>query len=168
MIFLTVGTQFPFNRLIKAVDEAAGNNQFNDKVIAQIGVTNYRPKNFVAVPSLGKKLFDQYFDKANSVISHAGIGTIAMALERRKPMLVMPRLKKFGEVVNNHQLAIAKKFEELGYLLVAYGAGDIPAKIEQLKSFVPQARQPQAKLVADRIAVFLYEFASMESKLQKR
>jgi beta-1,4-N-acetylglucosaminyltransferase len=167
MIFLTVGTQFPFNRLIKAVDEAIGNNHLNDKIIAQIGVTTYRPKNFEAIPSLEKKLFDQYFNEAGSIISHAGVGSITLSLERRKPMLVMPRLKKYGEVVNDHQLAIAKKFEDLGYLLAAYDAADIPAKIEQLKSFVPQARQSQAKLVADRISVFLNEFSGMKSKLVK-
>ena len=112
MIFLTVGTQFPFNRLVKAIDDAAGNNQFNDKIVAQIGVTTYNPKNFEGIPSLEKKLFDKYFNEAKYVISHAGIGTITLALERRKPMLVMPRLKKYGEVVNDHQVAIAKKFGE--------------------------------------------------------
>lgn len=159
MIFLTVGTQFPFDRLVRAVDEAAGNNQFNSKIIAQIGVTTYRPKNFESVSSLGKKLFDQHFDEADSIISHAGIGTIAMALECRKPLLVMPRLKKYGEVVNDHQLAIAKKFEQLGYLLVAYNAEDVPVKMNQLKSFIPQERQACADVVAARISAFLNELA---------
>jgi len=85
-----------------------------------------------------------------------------MALDSGKPLLVMPRLSKYGEVVNDHQLAIARKFEQLGYLLVAYDAEDLPAEMKKPKSFVPQNRQPQAKIVADRISVFLNELS--ESK----
>lgn len=155
MIFLTVGTQFPFDRLVKAVDEAIGGRGRGERVFAQVGASTYRPENFEAVPSLEKALFDQHFNEADSIISHAGMGTITMALESRKPLLVMPRLSKYGEVVNDHQVAIARKFEEMGYLLVAYGADDVPAKMEQLRSFVPQDRRPRADLVAARISTFL-------------
>ena len=117
MIFLTVGTQFPFDRLVKAVDQAAGTNGFDDKIIAQVGDSSYRPGNFKAARSVEKAVFDQLFTEADSIISHAGMGTITMALDQRKPLLVMPRMKKYGEVVNDHQIDIAKKFEQLGYLL---------------------------------------------------
>lgn len=168
MIFLTVGTQFPFDRLVKAVDEAVGGNKLNDEIVAQVGSTTYRPKNFEAVSSMEKGLFDRHFNESDFVISHAGMGTITLALERQKPLLVMPRLKKYGEVVNDHQLAIAKKFEDLGYLLVAYDVEGIPAGIEKLRTFVPQIRRPQARLVADRISVFLDELSVVGSKSVKR
>ena len=155
MIFLTVGTQFPFDRLVKAVDEAVGENKCDEQIFAQVGVTFYFPRNFEAVSWLEKTLFDKRFSEADGIISHAGMGTITMALENRKPLLVMPRLRKYGEVVNDHQLAIARKFERLGHILVAYEAEDLPAKIEKLKSFVPKDRQPQAKVVAARISAFL-------------
>jgi len=163
VIFLTVGTQFPFDRLVKAVDETVGKNRWGGQVLAQVGVGAYCPKNFEAVPSLEKTLFDKHFAEADSIISHAGMGTITMALESRKPLLVMPRLKRHGEVVNDHQLAIARKFEELGYLLVAYEAEDLPAKMEELKSFVPQCRQPRAEVVAARISTFLNELSQSKS-----
>jgi UDP-N-acetylglucosamine transferase subunit ALG13 len=159
MIFLTVGTQFPFDRLVKAVDKAAGTNGFDEQIVAQIGDSFYCPENFEATPSVEKAVFDQHFNKADSIISHAGMGTITMALDHRKPLLVMPRLKKYGEVVNDHQLAIAKKFEQLGYLLVAYRVEDVPIKMKQLKSFVPQERQPCPDIVAARISTFLNELS---------
>ena len=155
MIFLTVGTQFPFDRLVKAVDKAAGTNGFDEKIVAQIGESTYCPKNFEAAPSVEKDVFDQHFSEADSIISHAGMGTITMALDHRKPLLVVPRLKKYGEVVNDHQLAIAKKFEQLGYLLVAYNAEDVSVKMKKLKTFVPQERQPCPDIVAERISKFL-------------
>jgi UDP-N-acetylglucosamine transferase subunit ALG13 len=68
-------------------------------------------------------------------------------------------MKKFGEVVNDHQLAIVKKFEQLGYLLVAYSAEEVPDKIKRLKSFVPQERRPCADVVAARISTFLNELS---------
>lgn len=163
MIFLTVGTQFPFDRLVKAVDEAAGQNGFDEKIFAQIGADAYCPRNIEAVSSLEKALFDKHFHEAGSVISHAGMGTITMALESGKPLLVMPRLREHDEVVNDHQLAIARKFEQLGYLLVAYEAQELPAKIKKLKSFVPRRRQSQAKVVAERISRFLNELSESES-----
>jgi exopolysaccharide biosynthesis glucuronosyltransferase PssE len=163
VIFLTVGTQFPFDRLVRAVDEAVGGSGRGERIFAQVGASSYHPKHFEAVPSLKKALFDKHFNEADCVISHAGMGTITMALENRKPLLVMPRLRKYGEVVNNHQVAIARKFEELGYVLVAYGAWDVAAKMEQLRSFVPQDRCPRADLVATRISTFLNELSHSKS-----
>jgi len=168
MIFLTVGTQFPFDRLVKAVDQAAGINGFDEKIIAQIGNSSFRPKNFEAAPALEKAVFDRHFTDADSIISHAGMGTITMALDHRKPLLVMPRMKKYGEVVNDHQLAIAKKFEQLGYLLVAYGIEDVPVKIKQLKSFVPRKRRPNADVVTARISTFLNELSQTKNNFAGR
>jgi UDP-N-acetylglucosamine transferase subunit ALG13 len=155
MIFLTVGTQFPFDRLVRAVDEAFDNGLVGEEVFAQTGETSYKPRNFEAVARLEKGLFDNYVRQASGIISHAGIGTITMALDNHKPLLVMPRLKKYGEVVNDHQVAIAKRFEQSGYVLVAYESEELPKKIEQLKTFVPCKRKATPEAVAKRIALFL-------------
>ena len=159
MIFLTVGTQFPFDRLVRSVDEAIGANGHGEKMFAQIGNSSYRTRNFDATASLEKKVFHRYISESSCIISHAGMGAITMALENNKRLLVMPRLKKYGEVVNDHQVAIARKFDELGHILVAYKESEIPEKIEQLKSFVPRPRTNQADSVADRIRQFLGEQA---------
>jgi UDP-N-acetylglucosamine transferase subunit ALG13 len=155
MIFLSVGTQFPFDRLVKAVDDACDEGLIDEEIFAQVGKSSYRPRNFKSVTSLEKEVFDKRFREASGIISHAGMGTITMALDNEKPLFVMPRLKKYGEVVNDHQVAIARKFEELGHLLVAYEAEDLPKKIEKLKFFVPRPRKSRAEIVAERISSFL-------------
>jgi UDP-N-acetylglucosamine transferase subunit ALG13 len=155
MIFLTVGTLFPFDRLVKAVDITIAKNNGYEKVFAQIGKTNYEPKNFEYTAILENRDFAKKISDADYLISHAGIGTITMALELNKPLLVMPRRKKFKEHVNDHQLATARKFEELGHVLVAYTEEELAEKIKQLKFFVPQPRKVQAQAVVDRIAGFL-------------
>lgn len=155
MIFLTVGTQFSFDRLVKAVDIAVERGHITEQIYAQIGESSYRPHNFGAISSLEKPLFDEYIRQASCIISHAGVGTIAKVLNNNKPLLVMPRQKKYGEVVNDHQIAIAKKFEEFGHILVAYREDDLPKKIEQLKYFIPQPRTNNTKIIINRISDFL-------------
>lgn len=160
MIFLAVGTQFGFDRLVKAVDEAIGQQLIQDTVFAQIGPGSYLPKRMEYVVSLEKEEFHKVLTSCEAMSSHAGIGNIALALKMGKPLLVMPRLKRFGEVVNDHQVDTARKFEQLGHLLVAYETEQIPEKLEQLKTFVPCKRQAQPHAVAERIAKFLAEISS--------
>jgi len=155
MIFITVGTQFPFDRLVRAVDKTIGHNGSKETIFAQIGNSSYQPQNFEVIPSLEKSEFDKHICEASCIISHAGMGTITTALEHNKPLLVMPRLKKYGEVVNDHQVAIARKFEEFGHLLVAYNIEDLPDRIRELKNFVPRKRKANPQAIAERISHFL-------------
>jgi beta-1,4-N-acetylglucosaminyltransferase len=155
MIFLTVGTSFPFDRLIKAVDELMIQGKIKEEMFAQIGKGGYRPKNFESIETLDKIKFDDHFKQADALIAHAGMGTITMALEQNKPILVAPRLKKYRELVNDHQLATAKYFEQLGHVLAVYDFNDLPEKLRLLKSFKGKPRSNNTKKVADRIAIFL-------------
>ncbi|MGA2679669.1 MAG: glycosyltransferase [Sedimentisphaerales bacterium] len=155
MIFLTVGTQFPFDRLVRAVDSIIDKGLISETLFAQIGESSYKPRNFESAACLEKGVFDDYMRQASGIIGHAGMGTITMALCNHKPLLVMPRLRRYHEVVNDHQSAIAKKFSELGYVLAAYDTEDLPESIRQLKTFVPKEREANPDAVADRIRDFL-------------
>ncbi len=159
MIFLTVGTEFPFERLIKAVDSVYGRGLIDGEIFAQIGEGSYRPRNFRSVAFLEKKVFDNRMKEASRIISHAGVGTITMALDKEKPLLVMPRLRKYGEHVNDHQIAFAKRFEELGHILVAYDVEELPDRIHELKNFTPRKRKASPHAVADRIRHFLNDLS---------
>ena len=120
MIFLAVGTQFPFDRLVKALDECLDTGIIDEEIFGQIGETSYNPRNFKSIDFLSKKDFDTALMESSRVIGHAGIGIIRTALENNKPLLVMPRLRRYHEVVHDHQVEIARKFEKLGHILVAY------------------------------------------------
>ena len=155
MIFLAVGTQFPFDRLVKTLDDCLDEGLIEEEIFGQIGETSYKPRNFQSAAFLDKKDFDQTLKKATGVIGHAGIGIIRTALENNKPLLVMPRLKKYHEVVHDHQVEMARKFEELGHLLVAYKGRELFGKIRELANFVPKKRETQAEAVVQRISDFL-------------
>jgi len=158
VIFLTVGTYpLPFDRLIEAVDILKHKNVIVDEIFAQIGHSNYTPKYFTYARMMEKEAFDESLAAASALIGHAGMGTITLALEYMKPLLIMPRLKRYGEHVNDHQLGTARKFEELGHVLSAYKVEELSGKINELKFFIPAPRVSQAAQVADRIKFFLKE-----------
>lgn len=156
MIFLTVGTQFPFDRLVQAVDDLVARGIIDEEVFAQVGNSSYRPRHFEAVASLEKTEFDERIQRASSLISHAGMGTIMTALDADKPLLAMPRRKKYREVVNDHQVAIARKFEQLGHMLVAYEPPELARKMQMLAAFRPNPRHVCPETVVGRIVEFLH------------
>jgi UDP-N-acetylglucosamine transferase subunit ALG13 len=157
MIFLTVGTVLPFDRLVRAVDQAIEAHIITDPVFAQIGESHFRPKNMDWVTALEKSAFDQKIADASFVISHAGTGSMMIALEHRKRLLVMPRMRRHGEHVNDHQVASARRFAELGCVLAAYESDELPVRLHEIESFVPSFPPNQADRVAQRIAQLLAE-----------
>lgn len=115
-LFVTVGSQLPFDRLIIAVDEWA--QQHSDcRVFAQIGFSRYRPNFMRYQATLSPSEYREALMKADLIVAHAGMGTIISALELGKPLLLMPRLAEKKEHRNDHQLAtvthLVKKFTQI-------------------------------------------------------
>lgn len=114
MIFVTVGThEQPFDRLIQCIDKLAEEKIINDEFVIQTGFCGYVPK------FCEYKSFFPYTDmirlieKAEIVITHGGPSSFMPALERGKIPVVVPRRKKFGEHINDHQLDFVKRFAEI-------------------------------------------------------
>lgn len=133
MIFVTIGTQEPFDRLIKFADTILP-NLTNTEIVAQVFQTQYKVKNITAKTFLSPNEFDLLFKKADLIISHAGMGSIISALTLGKPIIVIPRIASLGEHRNDHQLATAKEFEKLGYIHVAYDEQQLQNKLVELFS----------------------------------
>jgi len=157
VILLTVGSMFPFDRLISAVDEMVASGQIGDEVYAQIGEGRFEPRHMPYCRFLDNIEFERKVSTASVLLGHAGIGTITLALSRRIPALVVPRLARHGEHVNDHQFATARKFEALGHVLVAYDVADIPRKLQELRTFTARKREVRTADMAARIGRFLQE-----------
>lgn len=115
MIFVTVGHQMPFDRLVETVDLWAGSKPAAE-IFAQIGDTNYKPSHFDHISNLSSAEFDDQLQKADLIISHAGTGTIIKAMELGKPIFVMPRRAHLGETRNDHQVHTIENFQKMGYV----------------------------------------------------
>lgn len=132
MIFFTLGTErFPFKRLIHAAEESAA-GAFPEPVVAQIGRDGEPPP--AGCQTFGSMAYPQFVDylkQARIVVSHAGVGTIVSCLRLGIIPIILPRQKRFGEHVDDHQIHFAKKMEEEGHILLAKSQEDIPNLIQE-------------------------------------
>jgi UDP-N-acetylglucosamine transferase subunit ALG13 len=117
LIFVCVGSRkSQFNRLIEEVDKLVGKGTIREEVIAQIGVSDYMPKNLTYYRFLSQNDFELYQNKADLIISHAGTGAIIGALKNGKKVIAVPRLYRYGEHIDDHQTQISGVLAAEGYL----------------------------------------------------
>lgn len=130
VIFLTVGTQLPFPRLVRAVDDWAGQHP-EVEVVAQSG-HGAKAKHMTSHRFLSPEAFRETCARADLIVSHAGTGTFLMAHQLDKPVLVMPRRAALGEHRNDHQSATAAHFEGRPGVHVVHEAEDVGPGIDRL------------------------------------
>ena len=126
MIFVTIGGFRAFDRLVCQMDRIAG--EVEDRVIMQIGSTEYQPANCEWKVFMSRTEMEEACADARLIVAHAGAGSIMMALEHNKPLVLVPRLKAFGEHIDDHQLEIAREMERRG-VTVVYDIGNLEAAI---------------------------------------
>lgn len=124
LIFVTVGNHYQaFERLISKMDEIAG--KIDEQVIMQVGYTAYKPVNAQYFDFAGYSKIKQLNNDARIVVSHAGVGSILTALGQKTHLIIVPRLKKYYEVVDDHQLEIAKAMSDDKNVTVLYDPGSL-------------------------------------------
>jgi UDP-N-acetylglucosamine transferase subunit ALG13 len=136
MIFVTVGTQLPFDRLIGAVDVWAQHSA-GQRVVAQTGAGRADYAAITCHAHLDQAAFADMFKSADVVVAHAGMGSILTAAELGKPIVIMPRRADLGEHRNDHQSATAAKMAALSNVYVAQDAGDVARLLTQLAMQAP-------------------------------
>lgn len=134
MIFVTVGSQkFQFNRLLIEIDKLIENKSIMEKVFAQIGVSEYIPKNYEYTDFTTQDEFSEKIDEANLIITHGGTGVIVNALKKGKKVIAIPRLSKYGEHVDDHQIQLIKEFEEMNFIEPVYEIDELSNAIQEIK-----------------------------------
>lgn len=142
-VFVTVGAQMPFDRLIKAVDGWAASHT-GMHIYAQIGESSYRPEHIEYVTLLEPPDFRRRVLWADVLVAHAGMGSILTALQYGKPLLVMPRQGRLKETRNDHQLATALRIKAMSKVAVAMDTDEMPALLDSL------TRLGASELISDR------------------
>lgn len=107
MIFVTIGSLFPFDRLIKTIDDlvpAWPEEQF----LAQIGEGTYEPKNMRFLRMLTATEFNDAVKSSRLIVAHAGMGSVITAMETNIPIVIVPRRMEFDEHTTDHQMATAR------------------------------------------------------------
>lgn len=137
LVFVTVGTTPEcFSRLLQKVDELA-EHEIPERVVMQTGYTKYEPKHCEWFQFLGIDEYKKAIQKSKIVITHGGVGCISNSLRSGKRTIVVPRLKRFGEHANDHQLQIAKELESEGLVSVVYDINDLGRTLNEVRNSNP-------------------------------
>jgi len=166
MIFVTVGTDHhPFERLIKEVDRLKEKEFIQEDVFIQKGSASYTPRschynNIIPFTKLLDKLH-----KARIAITHGGPGSIMPLLYQGKIPVVVPRQKKFGEAVDDHQVSFARKLEREGRILAVFNIEDLKTKIENYNTLAQNLKMKSPK---EQITRFTNYLEKISLKLIKR
>ena len=111
MIFVTLGSQkFQFNRLLETIDKLVKEKVIEEKVFAQIGYSDYIPQNYEYKQFIDREEYLLKEEEADIIITHGGTGAIINAVKKGKKVIAVPRLAKYGEHVDDHQLQLIKEF----------------------------------------------------------
>jgi beta-1,4-N-acetylglucosaminyltransferase len=142
LILVTVGMHpTGFGRLVREMDRVAG--KIHEEVIMQIGGTKYVPLNakyFAFGTEEEVKILRQ---KARVVVTHGGVGTMLNVLQEGATVLVVPRLEKYGEAIDDHQLVFVQELEKKGRITAVYD-------VERLEEALTKLDAKPAQLARDR------------------
>ena len=113
MIFVTVGTnEAPFDRLVGAIGELT----LDEEVVVQYGSSAVRPNGVTCIDFLPFDELLGFVRRAHVVVTHAGVGSIMVALSEGKRPIVVPRLSRYGEAVDDHQVLFARRLDARGFV----------------------------------------------------
>ncbi len=132
MIFATVGsTQFPFDRMIRALDRLPGAQLWvqHGPVSPPPGAAEARA--FMEFPEV-----IEHMEAADVVVCHAGAGSILCAFRAGHTPVVVPRLAVHSETVDDHQLELARALAADGRVI----AVEDPATLAEAVASAPPRR----------------------------
>lgn len=156
MIFITLGSQkFQFNRLLQAVDELIKKGVIDDEVFAQVGYSDYEPKHFEYKQFLDREEFAAQEGKCNILITHGGTGAIIGAVKKGKKVIAVPRLAKYGEHVDDHQLQLIAQFKGQNLICGLEDASELEEGLKFVKEHDFDEYQSNTKTIIDSIERFI-------------
>ena len=139
MILVLLGTQNnSFTRLLEAIQNCIDKKIITDEVIVQAGFTKFESNDMKILDLIDKEELAKLQDRADLIITHGGVGSIISSIKKNKKVIVVPRLKKYDEHVNNHQLQIARRFEQEGYVKYVINLKNLEKVMKSMESFVPR------------------------------
>ena len=135
MILVTLGTQKEqFTRLLDYIE----NSKIKDEIIVQAGHTKYNSKKMKIFDFIPYEKMNEYIEKADLIITHAGTGSVLMPLKRGKKIIVCARDMKYEEHIDNHQQELVEVFASEGYVLELNENIGLDDLIKKVKNFKPK------------------------------
>lgn len=161
MILVTLGTQDKkFYRLLDIIQKQIDNGNIKDEVIVQAGYSNeYKSENMEIFDLVSIDEFEKLIKKCDILITHGGVGSIITGLKYHKKIIAVPRLKKYKEHTNDHQVQIIDNFVSGGYIMKLDEKDNLANVLDDLKKFTPKKYESNnnsfVKLVENEINKYL-------------
>lgn len=158
MIFVTLGSQkFQFNRLLQKMDDLVLGGMIKEEVFAQTGYSDYTPNSYFFQPFLNRNEFATTMKRSDIVITHGGTGAIIGAVKQGKKVIAVPRLLKYGEHVDDHQLQLLKEFEAMNIIEVCYELENLGFMYDAIRDKSFQGYQSNTSNIIVHIEQFLLD-----------
>lgn len=141
MTFIIVGgvVEFDFSRILQITDQLCSEGVLDATTTkAQIGYCAYQPVNYESYRFVNGEQFHNDIKNADVIITHGGVGTLVCALKLGKKVIVFPRLSKYNEHLDNHQLDICKMYHNKGYCMMATDKTELKECIRKVCEFKPK------------------------------
>ncbi|MBQ2836463.1 MAG: hypothetical protein IJE68_06500 [Clostridia bacterium] len=139
MILVLLGTQNnSFHRLLEEIQKNIDNGNIKEDVVVQKGHTKFASKEMTLYEELPIDEIQKLIKDANFVITHGGVGSIISSIEQEKKVIAVPRLKKYKEHVNDHQLDIIKSFNDMGHIIGVKGIEELEEALKKVSTFEPK------------------------------
>ena len=116
------------------IDRLIEVGKIKEEVFAQIGYSDYRPKNYKSKEFLDREEFSTIMKKCNKVITHGGTGAIIGAVKNKKKVIAVPRLSEFGEHVDDHQLQITSEFSKMNFIYTVIDIRNLETALLQIEN----------------------------------
>ncbi len=157
MILVTLGTQkFQMNRLLEAIDKLA--EKIDEEIFVQRGNSTYEPKNCKYEDFIDREQFTEMIQKCSVLITHAGVGSIMTGINANIPIIVVPRLSKYHEHVDDHQKQIAEAFASKKCVLYCKSLKKLPQMVENAREYQFAPYEVKGRKIEDIIFDYISIF----------
>ena len=158
MILVTLGTQDKsFTRILDEIQKLIDNNIIQDRVVVQAGFTKYKSNNMEIFDLVDREQFSDLIKECSLLITHGGVGSILTGLKNNKVVIACPRLAKYKEHLNDHQVQIVNNFSASGYILKYDDGDDLATVIEKSQKFKPKKYVSNTKNIINIIEKYIKE-----------
>lgn len=156
MILVLLGTQKNnFNRLLEEIEKCINNNIIQEEVVVQAGYTVFNSNKMKVLDFISQKELNNLLNQANLIITHGGVGSIINSIKLEKKVIAIPRLAKFGEHVNDHQIQIVEKFNSEGYIIGIDDVSKLNNALQNIENFSPKKFESNTNNIINIIDNFI-------------
>ena len=156
MIFITLGSQkFQFNRLLRAVDDLVEQGAVDEPVYAQTGYSDYKPRFYKYKRFMDHDKFEEAVSRADIVITHGGTGAIIGAVKKGRKVIAVPRLARYGEHVDDHQIQLIEEFTEENLIYGIQSCDELGRAVKEIRGMEFASYKGNSEAIIESIGRYI-------------